>query len=91
MNIYFEFNETQIGAKYSNFGGRIPAKYCVRHCVTDLPGGPLYPHRLMFSAERIWQEDDNGVKFIKHRSAYLKDAVVDMKEFMWIKLSAAKV
>lgn len=91
MDLYFEFNEAHIGAKYSNFGKTIPAKYCVRHCATDLAGGPIAPHRLMYSAERIWQEDSTGVKFIKHRSVYLKDAVVDMKEFMWIKLRAETV
>lgn len=91
MDLYFEFRHTRIGEKYSNFGGRIPAKYCVRYCATDLPGGPLLPQRLMLAAERVWQEDEHGIKFIKNRNGFLETTPVDSKEFMWIKLSAVKV
>jgi len=91
MDLYFEFHESQIGAKYSNFGKRIPAKYCVRYCATNLPGGPLIPQRLMHSAERVWQEDEHGVKFIKNRNGFLETTPVDSKEFMWVKLSATQV
>ena len=91
MNVYFEFYDSEVGKKYSSFGLNIPAKYCVRHCNTDLSGGPLVPHRLMHGANRVWQEDEHGVKYLKHRGAWVTDVQVDEKEFLWIKLSAMPV
>ena len=91
MDLYFEFYDSEVGKKYSSFGLKIPAKYCVRYCATDLPGGPLVPHRLIHSANRIWQEDRDGVKFIKNRTRNPETTPVDSKEFMWVKLSAVKV
>jgi hypothetical protein len=37
-------------------------------------------------AERIWEETDEGVKYIKDRTAW--DRSPDLKEFAWIKLRA---
>jgi hypothetical protein len=91
MDIYFEFNDSAIGREFNSFQHPIPAKYCVRYCATDLPGGPIYPLRLMHYAERIWQEDDTGIKFIKNRNGNPETTPVDMKEFFWVKLSSKEV
>lgn len=91
MDLYFEFNDLAIGKRFSNFGATVPAKYGVRYCATDLPGGPLVPMKLMAFADRVWQEDEQGIKFLKNRYAPIDLAVADPKEFMWIKLSAVKV
>ena len=91
MDLYFEFNDSAIGKRFSNFGATVPAKYGVRYCATDLPGGPLVPMKLVAYADRVWQEDNNGVKFIKNRNRCPETTQVDSKEFMWIKLSAVKI
>ena len=91
MDLYFEFDEQHVGIRYSNFGATIPAKYCVRHCATRLPGGPLVPMKLVAFAQRVWEEDETGVKFIKNRNGFPETTTVDSKEFMWIKLSAVTV
>jgi hypothetical protein len=44
------------------------------------------------SAVRIWRQDPDGsVKFVKHRYRDHNETKVDLKEFMWIKLSAQDV
>jgi hypothetical protein len=44
------------------------------------------------SADRIWRQDDDGaVKFVKHRHENPETAKVDLKEFMWVKLSSKLV
>ncbi len=46
---------------------------------------PYGPMRKMCSANRIWEEANGEVRFIKNR--YLDpDTEVDMQEFMWVKL-----
>lgn len=91
MDLYFEFPKHQVGKRYAILGATIPAKYCVRYCATDLPGGPLVPLRLMAFADRVWQEDDTGIKFLKNRNGNPETTPVDMKEFFWVKLSSKEV
>lgn len=91
MDLYFEFNDVAIGKRFSNFSATVPAKYGVRYCATDLPGGPVNPLKLMAFADRVWQEDKDGVKFIKNRNGFPETTPVDSKEFMWVKLSATQV
>ena len=50
---------------------------------------PLGPMEAMYAAERAWQEDETGVKFVKNRHG--ENIPVDMKEFFWIKLQAVKL
>lgn len=45
---------------------------------------------LTAQSDRIWREDGNDVKFIKHRWNVLGTSV-DLKEFMWIKLQAQEI
>ena len=40
------------------------------------------------ASDRIWKEDNGSVSYIKHRYEDPVTAVVDLKEFMWIKLKA---
>lgn len=90
MNYYFEFADHVIGESYHRaFGNRtIPAKYCVRPVTQGL--SPLMPSKLSYLAQRIWVEDDYGtVSFIKNRTEPYP--AVDLKEFLFVKLSAAKV
>lgn len=90
MNLYFEFNDSTIGKRFSISGAAVP-KYGVRYCATDLPGGPLVPMKLMAFADRVWQEDDTGIKFLKNRNGNPETTPVDMKELTWIALQAVAV
>jgi len=48
--------------------------------------GYYVTNQMIEHSYRVWEEDDTGtVKYIKNRSG---ETVVDMKEFMWIKLQA---
>lgn len=47
--------------------------------------------RYMQHSERAWMEQEGKVWFIKHRYLNRDHAVVDMKEFMWVKLKAETV
>lgn len=40
------------------------------------------------ASDRIWKEDSSGVHYVKHLYEDPGTAVVDLKEFMWIKLKA---
>jgi len=51
-------------------------------------GGPNRRPMLAASSERIWRELDGEVVYIKHRNDLLP---VDMKEFMFIKLTAKEI
>ena len=47
-------------------------------------------HKLMEQSDRVWRETDRGISFIKNRYTS-PDTLVDMKEFMWIKLKSVAV
>jgi hypothetical protein len=40
------------------------------------------------ASDRIWKEENGDVRYIKHRYEDPANTVVDLKEFMWIKLKA---
>lgn len=82
MNVYFEFPECVVNQHYHS-GKVIPARYCA---VYDLPRGVKISSRLLAFADRAWIEDDHAVDYIKHRGLPVEDAVVDLKEFFWVKL-----
>lgn len=85
MNYYFEFGDNVIGHRDPYI--HIPAKYCVRYTPAERPNPPL---KLCQFANRIWREDSTGnIQYIKNRLDTLAD--VDLKEFMWVKLSAHEV
>lgn len=76
MNVYFELND-KFAEKHGN-------KYIVAHNVADIESIYRWYRQVMLHSERAWLESDIHVEFIKHR--WEVDPVVDMKEFMWIKL-----
>lgn len=53
------------------------------HLQNIVPG----PLDLIQRANRVWLEEDTGIKFIKNRYNS-EDYPVDLKEFFWIKLQA---
>jgi hypothetical protein len=81
MNVYFEVADSVV----DKVGGKYFAVY-------DAKRGSLIVdthRRLGQFSNRIWQEDESGVKYIKNRFSDIYDTNgydVDMKEFFWIKL-----
>ena len=47
--------------------------------------------RIQHAAERIWQEDESGVIFVKNRNSDPETTPVDMTEFVWIKLKSVPI
>jgi hypothetical protein len=79
-DIYFELNDSvadRVGGKYFTASKNSTYKFAMQS------------HRLLMHSDRAWCEDKGSVWFIKHRQD--PTAEVDMKEFMWIKLSAETV
>jgi hypothetical protein len=46
---------------------------------------------LAMHAERVWLEDDTGIRYVKNRVENPKTAQVDLQEFMWVKLSSKNI
>jgi len=49
-----------------------------------------HPASLAYSSERIWEERNEKVAFIKNRDLGA-GADVDLEEFMWVKLAAKQL
>lgn len=86
MNIYYELSDRV--ANNATVSGR-KGKYFVLHSQSKEAKIPSLHFELARHSERVWQEDHNQIKFIKHRYInILEDIPVDEKEFMWVKLKA---
>lgn len=84
MDIYFELHEAAV---HNMFNGH---QYLVKRNATK--GQLMSPNWLnaTFHAQRIWEENDGKIRFIKNR--YTNDNnVTDLKEFFWVKLSAVEI
>jgi len=79
MSYYFEILDA--GARYFS----LPAGYYVSN--TKRMGGRQ--QHLTQAANRIWEQQEAGVRYVKNRAGPSKD--VDMKEFMWIALRAVEI
>jgi len=42
----------------------------------------------MLHSERVWAEEEDGVRYLKNRTTGSKDSPIDMKEFVWVKLKS---
>jgi hypothetical protein len=83
MNVYYELSDCIVGPE-----GKYFAAYNVRK--SESIAGSRY-RGLMSNSDRAWAEDENGVRFIKHRFADIPLVQVDMEEFVMIKLMAESV
>lgn len=92
MNIYFELDDSVKTYMGKVSSGKYFAMYGVTGNEPHAHHTRLY-HKLMQHSNRAWSEDDNGsVGFAKNRLQDPWDsAVVDMKEFFWIKLKCQTV
>ena len=46
---------------------------------------------VVYGSDRIWIQDDRGIRYVKHRWNSPATAPVDMEEFMWVKLKSQSV
>jgi hypothetical protein len=86
MNVYYELADCIVDPKLG--------KYFAAYDRTETPQGWAHrsKHRnLMQYSDRVWAEDEYGVRFLKNRYESLGSARVDMKEFFWIKLKSQTV
>lgn len=86
--LYYEIAELLIGKRIALSGKKLTHKYHVTK--PYIHGGDINgPMSAMYAAERAWQEDESGVKFVKNRHG--ENMPVDMKEFFWVKLQAVSL
>lgn len=77
MNIYFEISDSFL----ERFGGR---KYLAW---LGLINDTFIKYNLLSLSDRVWAEDEDGIRYLKNRNGYISTAV-DMKEFMLVKLKS---
>ena len=82
MNYYFELSESCVATVKTN-GRRYLSACGVPDNVSMLSANGLF--RLAMTSDRIWVEDDTGVRFYKNRFIY-PIPEVDLMEFAFIKL-----
>jgi hypothetical protein len=80
VNVFFEIADTFVG----KYGHKYLALYDADNMDNLGKGRRLW--EMTRYAERVWSEEDDGVKFIKNRRTEKNNTPVDMKEFFWIKL-----
>lgn len=81
VNVFFEIAD----CKVEKFGHKYLALYDADNVNIRAPG--MYRlWEMKAVSERVWSEEDHGVKFIKNRLTEKNNTPVDMKEFFWIKL-----
>lgn len=83
MNLFFELADCIVNDR----------KYFAVYDARPLPGTKLPPryHGMAANSDRIWCEEEHEVYYIKNRNWNVKLAVVDMKEFLLVKLKSQAV
>jgi hypothetical protein len=77
VNVFFEISDTFV----EKYGHKYLAIYDA-----DRPVPDRRLWEIKAFSDRMWSEEDHGVKFIKNRRTEKNNTPVDMKEFFWIKL-----
>jgi hypothetical protein len=80
INVYFEIADIAV----EKYGHKYLAIYDVYNGNRPVPDRRLWEMKAF--SDRMWSEEDDGVKFIKNRRTEKNNTPVDMKEFFWIKL-----
>jgi hypothetical protein len=83
VNVYFELGDYAV----KDFGGKYFALY------NATKGAVMMAHEryLMLYSDRVWAEEDHGVRFMKNRHRDAESTPVDIPEFFWIKLKCRTV
>ena len=78
MNVFFEIADSAVEGPGHKYLARYGAKSHVAVNGTE--------SWAMLHSERVWAEEEDGVRYLKNRTTGSKDSPIDMKEFFWIKL-----
>lgn len=84
-NVFFEIADCAV----EKYGHKYLALYDADNLNNLGKGSQLW--KMTALAERVWSEEDHGVKFIKNRRTEKNNTPVDMKEFFWIKLRSQAI
>jgi hypothetical protein len=85
MNVFFEISDTCV----EKYGHKYIAIYDADNVIRHGDRRRLY--QIKAFSDRMWSEEDDGVKFIKNRRTEKNNTPVDMKEFFWIKLKSKTI
>jgi hypothetical protein len=80
VNVFFELGDYAV----KDFGG----KYFALYNTPKIKVVTAPERYLMMYSERVWAEEDHGVRYLKNRTTGIKDSPIDMKEFVWVKLKS---
>ena len=83
MNVYFELTDCAA----EDVGG----KYFALYNATRGEVMTVHERYLMLCSDRVWAEEDDGVRFMKNRRQQAESTPVDEKEFFWIKLKCQTI
>ena len=78
---YYEINDCVV----DEFGGKY---FVVHNTIGDAMEAGGY--KITAASDRVWKERNGEVWYIKNRTIP-NDSPVDLKEFMWVKLSAESI
>jgi hypothetical protein len=78
MNVFFEFADSAVEQHEH--------KYLAIYGVKKYVAVNGFQSWAMLHSERVWAEEEDGVKYLKNRLTGSKDSPIDMKEFFLIKL-----
>lgn len=81
MNIFFETLDSALTNR-----SKYLAVYNIPDTTELICNSRLFS--ILFCSSRAWLEKDSGVEYIKNRFEDISTAVVDPKEFCWIKLKS---
>lgn len=85
--MYLEFSDAALNKVPARYGYVVSADDIVQS-VTQYG---LYITTYIQLANRVWIEDNQGIRFIKHRYEDISTAKVDLEEFFWIKLQSVRL
>ncbi len=83
MNVFFEISDCDVEGYGHKYLARYGAKSHVAVNGTD--------SWAMLHSDRVWAEDEAGVRYLKNRISHYINIPVDMKEFFLIKLRSHKL
>jgi hypothetical protein len=83
VNVYFELADCaakDVGGKYFALYNTPKSTAIMNHT-----------RYLMLCSERVWAEEEDSVRFLKHRRQAAESTPVDEREFVWIRLQCRTV
>jgi hypothetical protein len=65
-------------------------KYYVKHWNAEASEDLIFINEYIRCSERVWEESISGVRYVKNRFES-NAAVVNLKEFLWVKLRSHEI